>query len=467
MASTLRSTILAVICLASVYAQNTSTPAPVDPINSGDQSWILVSCALVFIMVPGLGLFYSGLAETKNSMSMLLSVLAVFAVVTIQWSLFGYSLAFSDTSASSFIGDMRYAALLNTMDTQNAMASTISASLFSMYQMMFAAITPGLFVGATAGRMKLVPTLILVFLWTTIVYDPVTYWVWSSNGWLHNKNVMDYAGGSVVHVSSGAAAFVLAYRLGKRCDYGSRAYVNHNPTFVYLGTALLWFGWMGFNGGSSVAANSRGVNAAYASNLAASTGGLVWMVLENAVNKKRLSAIGFCTGVIAGLATITPGSGFVQPGFGIVFGFLGSVCCFYSIKAMHYMQVDDSLDVTAVHGVGGALGMVLTGIFAQFSVTNANATPGTATAGWIEGVWIQVPIQLAAIAAIGVWSAVWTALIMFALDSVLGCKLRVSNEDEMLGLDMVEVGEHAYPFVEDGTSKNGSYKSVSVTTLQV
>ncbi|TPX55995.1 hypothetical protein CcCBS67573_g09399 [Chytriomyces confervae] len=191
------------------------------------------------------------------------------------------------------------------------------------------------------------------------------------------------------------------------------------------------------------------------------------MVLENAVNKKRLSAIGFCTGVIAGLATITPGSGFVQPGFGIVFGFLGSVCCFYSIKAMHYLQVDDSLDVTAVHGVGGALGMVLTGIFAQFSVTNANATPGTATAGWIEGVWIQVPIQLAAIAAIGVWSAVWTALIMFALDSVLGFKLRVSNEDEMLGLDMVEVGEHAYPFVEDGTLKNGSYKSVSVTTLQV
>ncbi|KAJ3018261.1 UNVERIFIED_CONTAM: hypothetical protein HDU68_011245 [Siphonaria sp. JEL0065] len=431
---------------ATLVTAQANTTEPASPVDSGDEAWILISSALVFIMVPGLGLFYSGLAETKNSMAMLLSVLLSFSVAAIEWSLFGFSLAFSDTSSSTFIGNFEYAALLNTMQTQNKMAPTISNSLFSMYQMMFAAITPGLFIGAVAGRMRMLPTMVFVLLWSIIVYNPVAYWVWSNNGWLHNLSVMDYAGGSVVHVTSGTTAFVLAVRLGKRSDYGRRDYANHNPTFVYIGTALLWFGWMGFNGGSSLAANNRGTGAAYASNLAAAIGGLVWMGLDIFFNGKGFTAIGFCTGAVAGLATITPGSGFVQPGFGLVYGILAAFSCFFSIRMMHWLKVDDSLDVTAVHGVGGALGMVLTGIFAQYSITNVNATG--ATAGWLSGVWIQVPVQLAAVAAIAAWSAVWTTVLISFMDLVLGCKLRCSLDVETLGLDLGDVGEKAYPFAE-------------------
>ncbi|KAI9338766.1 ammonium transporter [Obelidium mucronatum] len=428
------------LALAQAACAQNATTEPVSPVDNGDVAWILISSALVFIMVPGLGLFYSGLAETKNSMAMLLAVMLSFAIAAIQWSLFGFTLAFSDTSSSTFIGNFEYAALLNTMDTQNKMAPTIPNSLFSLYQMMFAAITPGLFLGATAGRMRMLPTMVFVGLWCIFVYNPVAYWVWSSNGWLRLMNVMDYAGGSVVHVTSGTTAFILAYRLGKRSDFQTRNYVNHNPTFVYMGTALLWFGWNGFNGGSSLAANNRGVNAAYASNLAACIGGLVWMLLDIVVNKKGFSAVGFCTGAIAGLATITPGSGFVQPGFGLVYGIVAAFACFYSIKFMHWLKVDDSLDVTAVHGVGGALGMVLTGIFAQYSASEG------ATAGWIDQVWIQVPVQLAAVAVIGLWSAFWTSVLIVFMDSVLQCKLRCSSEAELVGLDLADIGEEAYPF---------------------
>ncbi|KAJ3067938.1 hypothetical protein HDU98_008879 [Podochytrium sp. JEL0797] len=262
---------------------------------------------------------------------------------------------------------------------------------------------------------------------------------------LHNMNVLDYAGGSVVHVSSGTAAFVLAALLGKRVDYGKRAYENHNPTFVYIGTGLLWFGWMGFNGGSSDAANSRGVNAAYATNLAACMGGLVWMGMDSLVHKKKFSAIGFCTGAVAGLATITPGSGFVQPGVGLIYGMAASIVCFYAVNLMHYMQVDDSLDVTAVHGVGGALGMVLTGICASYSVTDVDTA--TSSAGWIDHVWTQVPVQLAAVAAIAAWSAVWSVVFVFIINAIPGLKMRCSSEAEIAGLDISDIGEDAYPYV--------------------
>ncbi|KAJ3070186.1 hypothetical protein HDU99_002748, partial [Rhizoclosmatium hyalinum] len=286
--------------------------------NSGDQSWLLISTALVFIMTPGLGLFYSGLTDKKNSMTMMQIVMINFAVIAIQWALFGYTLALSDT------------------------VTKLSVWGF----LMFAGITPGLFLGATAGRMKMFPTMVFVFCWSTVVYDPVVYWVWSSNGWLHNMNVLDYAGGSVVHVSAGVAALVLAIKVGKRQDFDQVPLVNHSPPWIYIGTALLWFGWMGFNAGSASSANERAVSASYASNLAASTGGLVWMGLEALVNNKKFSSIAFCTGAVAGLATITPGSGFVQPGFGIIYGLLAGVVCFYAARYLKKCRIDDTLDVT-------------------------------------------------------------------------------------------------------------------------
>ncbi|ORY29730.1 ammonium transporter [Rhizoclosmatium globosum] len=418
------------------------------PLNSGDTSWVLISSALVFIMAPGLGFFYAGIGESKNTMSILVSVLLSFAVSMIHWALIGFSLAFSDTTDSPFLGNLDYFALLGTMTKTNPEAPTIPASLFALYQMMFAAIAPALFIGATAGRMRLIPTIIFVILWSTFVYSPCIYWVWSDCGWLHNLNVMDYAGGSVVHVTSGTTALILALMLGPRIDYdGEKEFHAHSPTYVYLGTGLLWFGWMGFNGGSSVAANSRGVNAAFTSNLAASAGGVTWMILDTIVNQKKYTAIGLCTGAIAGLAAVTPGSGFVQPGVGIIFGIISAICCFYSVKLMKKLRIDDTLDVAPVHGVGGAVGMLLTGVFAQYQVTQVDITPGVEpTAGWLDGVWVQVPVQFLAIISICAWSALWSAILVHIMNKFPFTELRCSAEAEIHGLDETEIGEadHLY-----------------------
>ncbi|KAI8612670.1 ammonium transporter AmtB-like domain-containing protein [Chytriomyces sp. MP71] len=407
-----------------------------------------MQAALIFIMIPGLGYFYAGLAETKNSLTMLHACMLIFSVVAIQWALFGYSLAFSDTSSTVFIGNFEYGALLNTMNTQNKVAPTVPNSLWAMYQMMAACITPGLWIGATAGRMRLLPTMVFAFLWSTIVYDPIAYWVYANNGWLHNLNVLDYAGGTLVHLSAGSTAFVLAAMMGRRVDYGQRDFENHNPSYVYLGTALLWFGWMGFDGGCATAADSRAVNAAFTTNLSGAIAGLVWMGLDALVNKKKFSSVGYCTGAVAGLATMTAGSGLVQPGFALIYGTLGGSLCFFAVKAMHYLKIDDSLDVAAVHGVGGSLGLLLTGLFAQYSVTATDLPIGSsATAGWVEKVWIQVPIQLAAIAAVAAWSMFWTAILVVFMNFIPVLKLRVTADDEILGLDESEVGEQSYPFV--------------------
>ncbi|KAJ3004808.1 UNVERIFIED_CONTAM: hypothetical protein HDU68_004886 [Siphonaria sp. JEL0065] len=415
--------------------------------DSGDQAWVLISTALVFIMTPALGLFYSGLTDKKNSMAMMQIVMINFAVIAIQWALFGYSLALSDMSNSTFIGNLQYGALLTTLNIPNKMAPTIPASLFSLYQLMFAGITPGLYLGATAGRMKMFPTMVFVFLWSTIVYDPVVYWVWASNGWLHNLGILDYAGGSVVHVSAGVTALVLAMMVGKRQDFDDVPLVNHSPPWIYIGTAFLWFGWMGFNGGSSVSSNARAVGAVYASNLAASAGGLVWMGLETVYNNKKFSSIAFCTGAVAGLATITPGSGFVQPGFGIIFGGLAGVVCFFAARFFKSCGIDDTLDVAGVHGVGGTLGMLLTGIFAQTTVTDLDVS--NSTSGWIDKVWIQVPVQLAAIAAVGAWSAIWSILFISIMNHIPLLRLRASPQAELSGLDDAEVGEWSSQYLLD------------------
>ncbi|KAI8609190.1 ammonium transporter AmtB-like domain-containing protein [Chytriomyces sp. MP71] len=430
---------LVAVLATGAVAQNSSSPAPTaSPLVAGDMAWILISSAIVFIQVPGLGLYYAGLAESKNSLSTMLSVMLTLAVVFVQWSLFGYSLAFSDSSPHAWIGDLRFAALLNTLETQNSIAPTIPNALLCMYQMMFAAITAALALGGTAGRMRLFPTMVFMFLWTTLVYDVIAYWTWSNNGWLHNLNVMDFAGGSVVHVASGVTGGILSLLVGKRVDYGKRAYENHSPTYVYIGTAMLWFGWMGFNGGSAVAADVRAVSAALNTNLAAAMGGLTWMALEKLVNKKKFSAIGFCSGVVVALVGITPASGFVKPAFGLAIGSLTAISSFFAIKGMHFMRLDDSLDVFACHGVGGAVGMILTGIFASYDVTTLDTT-SQVTAGWISGVWIQVPIQLAGIGAVTGWTSVVTVLIVGVMNLVPGLKLRCTAEDEIDGLDICEV----------------------------
>ncbi|KAJ3295625.1 hypothetical protein HDU79_008814 [Rhizoclosmatium sp. JEL0117] len=450
-----------------------SNDTSVSPLNGGDTAWIITSSVLVFVQIPALGFFYAGLVESKNSLSTLLSVLLCGSVVIFQWILFGYSLSFSDTSSSNFIGNFEYGVLRNSMDTQNLVATTIPNALLCMYQMMFAAITPGLLIGGVAGRLRLIPMMVFVFLWTTIVYDQIAYWNWSVSGWLHAMNVMDYAGGSVVHISSGVTGFVLAMMLGKRVDYGKKTYKPHNPTFVYLGTALIWFGWNGFNGGSAFASNQRSVAAAFATNIAAAMGGLTFMLMEKYVNKKGLSAVAYCNGVVIGLVAITPGSGFVQPIFAIFFGIIPAIACFYAMKVGHWLKVDDVLEVGASHGVGGAVGMLMTGIFAQYSITTLDAGPGV-PAGWLDGQWMQVPVQLAGIASVTAWTAAWTVIIVYVMNMIPGLKLRCDEDAERVGLDIAEVGEAAYPYVPvmpeeddvEAAAKIGPIESqVSLTTL--
>ncbi|KAJ3059890.1 hypothetical protein HDU98_004086 [Podochytrium sp. JEL0797] len=370
----------------------------------------------------------------------MVAVFLTFAVSTIQWSLVGFSLSFSDTTRSAFIGNLDYFAQLGTMTKTNPEAPTIPSSLFSLYQMMFAGIGPPLFVGATAGRTRLVPTIIFSVLYSTFIYDPVNYWVWSADGWLNQLNGMDYAGGSVSHITAGTTAFVLAKMIGPRLEYGAKHFKPHSPTFVYIGTGLLWFGWMGFNGGSSVAANSRGVIAAFSTNLAASSGGITWMILNSMIDNKKFNAIGFCTGAVAGLAAITPGSGFVQPCVGIIYGITAAVGCFYAIKVQAWMKVDDTVDVAATHGVGGAIGMVLTGIFAQYQVSEMDNTSAP-HAGLIDGVWVQVPVQILVVVCVSAWSAAWTALFVTLMNQFSVTALRCSAESEAIGLDLAEIGE--------------------------
>ncbi|KAJ3011731.1 UNVERIFIED_CONTAM: hypothetical protein HDU68_001545 [Siphonaria sp. JEL0065] len=436
----------------------------ISPLNSGDTAWVTVSSVLVFIQIPALAFFYSGLVEKKNSLSTLLAVMLCASVVVLQWIVIGYTLSFSDSSPSNFIGDFAYLALRGAMTTENAIAPTIPNALLAMYQMMFACITPGLFIGAVVGRIRMLPMMVFVFLWTTIVYDPIAYWNWSADGWLHVLNCMDYAGGSVVHVSSGVTGLVLAAMLGKRVDYGTRTYKAHNPTFVYLGTALIWFGWNGFNGGSALASNTRAVTAAFSTNIAAALGGLTFMAIDAIVNKKRFSALAYCNGVVIGLVAITPASGFVQPAMGIIFGVLPPIAVFYAMKFVHYLKIDDCLEVSASHGVGGAFGMILTGIFAQYEITRINVGD-SAPAGWIDGNWIQMPVQLAGIFSVVVWTAGWTAILVYLMNLVPILRLRCDAESELAGMDVAEVGEISYPYmsVDESDSLEAGIKSAPLS----
>jgi len=317
------------------------------------------------------------------------------------------------------------------------------------FQLMFAAITPALAYGASAERMRIMPSILFLFIWSTLVYDVVTYWVWGPNGWLTVMGVMDYAGGTPVHISSGSAAVAYAMVLGKRKDYNHPSTVPHNVAFVFIGTALLWFGWFGFNGGSALAANARGIQTIINSHLSACVGGLVWVLLDYRHNKK-LTLIGFCTGAVAGLATITPGSGFVSSSSSLVFGLVGAAVCNVCVSWKSKYHFDDALDVFAVHYVGGLIGLVLTGVFAQQSII-ALSYPAGATnvplGGMLDGNYRQILVQLAAIGSVTAWSFVVTYGILYLMDMFPGLRLRLKDHEEELGTDMAQMGETAYGFL--------------------
>jgi len=410
----------------------------------GDIAWMLASTGLVWLMIPGVGYFYSGMARSKNALSLILLCVLCVAVVSVQWFIIGYSITFS-TKGTGFIGNVNNAFFIGVRGEPSFANPRIPDLSYAIFQGMFAAITPALAIGAAAERARVVPMLVFVFVWTTLVYDVIASWSWSKNGWYAKLGGLDFAGGTPVHITAGGAALAYCIKLGKRHGHGTDEFKPHNVANVVLGTTMLWFGWFGFNGGSAYSASVRALMALTVSNLAASVGGLTWMVIDYRLERK-ISALGFCSGAIAGLVCITPGSGFVGPPAAIAFGIVGGASCNIAVKLKHLLDFDDALDVFAVHGIGGICGNILTGIFAQKSIAALDGT--VINGGWLDGNWIQILYQLADSCAGLAYSFAITYLILVVMDMIPGLSLRVDVESEERGVDDSELGEYAYYHVE-------------------
>jgi ammonium transporter, Amt family len=455
---------------------NSTLPTGGDPLTqdlnlyyeSGDLAWILTSTALVLLMIPGVGFFYSGLARRKSALSLIwLSIMSV-AVVWVQWFVWGYSLTFAHDSGK-FIGTLSNAGFHNVLAQPSVASDKVPDLMFAVYQGMFASITlvsaqqvtialvadktsVALAIGAVSERGRLLPTVIFMFIWSTVVYDPIACWTWNPSGWVYNLGGLDFAGGTPVHISSGSAALAYSYILGKRTGYGTQKlnYRPHNVTHIVIGTVFLWVGWFGFNAGSALGANLRAVMAAVVTNLAACTGGITWCLLDYRLERKW-STVGFCSGVIAGLVAITPGSGYVPAWASLVFGFCAGMACNFATKLKYWLNADDALDIFAVHAVGGFVGNLLTGVFAAdyiAALDGFSVIPG----GWLNGHWIQLAYQAADSATGMAYSFVVTSLILICI-SLLGrlipvLRLRVDEAEEDQGIDDVEIGEFAYDYVE-------------------
>lgn len=363
-----------------------------------------------------------------------------------QWFFWGFSLAFSETG-SAYIGDLKYFALKGVLEKPSIGSTRIPSILFCVYQLMFAAITPMLAVGAFAEHARIGPILVFVFIWSTLVYDPIACWTWNSNGWSFVLGGLDFAGGTPVHISSGTAALAISVYLGRRRGYGTErlAYKPHNTSYVVLGTVFLWFGWFGFNGGSALSANLRAVQACIVTNLAASVGGLTWMLWDWRLERKW-SAVGFCSGAIAGLVAITPGSGFVGSPAAVAYGVLAGTICNFATQLKFIFWYDDCLDIFASHAIGGFVGNVATALFAQSSVAQFDGATVIA-GGWFDHHWVQLGYQLADSTAGMSYSFVMTTIILWLMHFIPGMRLRCDEETEILGVDDAELGEFAYDYV--------------------
>ncbi|ORX33997.1 ammonium transporter [Kockovaella imperatae] len=414
--------------------------------NLGDIAWVLASMALVWIMIPGVGFFYSGLLRRKNALSMLFLSMAGTAVGSFHWWFWGYSLAFSDT-AGPFIGNLKYFALNNAVSQPSVGSSRIPTLVFVIYQCMFAVITGVLAIGGFAERSKIGPVMVFLFVWLTLVYCPIACWTWNFNGWVYKMGGLDFAGGTPVHISSGTAALAISVYLGKRRGYGTErlAYKPHNTSYVILGTVFLWFGWFGFNGGSALSANIRAASACVVTNLAASVAGLTWMLWDYRLERKW-SAVGFCSGAISGLVGITPASGYVGSPAAIAIGVVAGTGCNFATKLKFLINVDDTLDIFASHGIGGMIGDLMTGLFAQASIAYLDGA-SEISGGWLDRHYIQLGYQCADAVTGFTWSFVVTTIILWVMHFIPGLRLRASEEAEIVGIDDAYLGEFAYDYV--------------------
>ncbi|WP_269208715.1 ammonium transporter [Acetobacter aceti] len=430
------------------FAQEAAAPAPAPSIDTGDTAWMLVSTALVLMMtIPGLGLFYAGMVRKKNVLATLMQSFAICCIITIVWMVAGYSLAFSN--GTPYVGGLSKAFLATLGEhiskgadvpftigagTDAASTMTIPESIFMMFQMTFAIITPALIAGAYAERMKFSAVCLFSILWSLIVYAPVAHWVWSPLGWLAGMGTLDFAGGTVVHINAGVAGLVCALVLGKRRGYGTEDLAPFNLTYAVIGASLLWVGWFGFNAGSAVGANGRAGMAMATTQIAAAAAGVSWMVAEWFRTGKP-TVLGIISGAVGGLVAITPAAGFVLPGGALAIGLITGVVCFWGATSLkHMMGYDDSLDAFGVHGVGGIVGALLTGIFAYGPLSATDANP-EGTSGSLH----QLLVQAEAVGVTIVWCGIMTFILLKVVDLVVG--LRVSTEAEQEGLDVALHGE--------------------------
>jgi ammonium transporter, Amt family len=394
-------------------------------VNNGDTAWLLACSALVMLMLPGLALFNGGMVQRKNVLSSIMHSMAALGVVGLQWVVIGYSLAFG--VGNPMIGDLSQFLLVGT--GVDSVSGSVPSYAFIMFQGMFAIITPALISGAIAERMKFSTYLVFILLWSLLVYDPLAHWIWGG-GWLAKMGALDFAGGLVVHLSSGVSALVLVQLLGRRRGFPSEMFVPHNLTLTALGVGLLWFGWFGFNAGSALAANASAALAFTNTMVAGAAAATSWMMVEWKVAGKP-SALGLASGIVAGLASVTPAAGFVTPAWAIIIGLAGGVLCFYGVRIKFKLGYDDSLDVVGIHGLTGLWGPIATGLFATIGAQ-----------GLVSGNWTTFGVQLLAVLVVGLYSYAVSWLLGVILLRTMG--LRVDDEEEIGGLDRELHGEVGY-----------------------
>ncbi len=404
-------------------------------INAGDTAFILVSAALVLLMTPGLALFYGGMVRSKNVLGTIMQSFIMIAVISLEWVYIGYSMSFGPDVAG-LIGDLSWMGLKGVGVAPNPdYASTIPQLVFMIYQCMFAVITPALITGAFAERMRFAPFVIFSLLWAIFVYNPVCHWIWGAGGWLKAKGVLDFAGGLVVHLTSGAAALAACLVVGRRKGWGKEAFMPHNLPMTLLGTGLLWFGWFGFNGGSALAANGIAATAFVSTHLAGMAAMAMWVLIEW-THRGHPTTLGAASGAIAGLATVTPAAGFVGPNSAIAIGLIAGTCCYMGVMAKEKLGYDDSLDVVGIHGLGGVIGTICLGIFASKAVNAGGAD------GLLAGNPGFLATQLLGVVVVAAYAFIVSLVLLKGLDATLG--LRVSHESEIEGLDRSEHSEAAY-----------------------
>ncbi len=418
------------VCAVGLTLCATANAGAADGLDTGDTAWVLVSSALVMLMLPGLALFYGGLVRKKNVLSTMMHSFVALGIITVQWVAIGYSLAFGP-DIGSFVGGLKHAFLAGI--SVEDLSGTIPAYVFIMFQGMFAIITPALISGALAERIKFSAYVVFIFLWATIVYDPICHWVWGDNGWLKNLGALDFAGGTVVHISSGVSALAAVIILGKRSGFPSGEMIPHNLTMALLGAGLLWFGWFGFNAGSALAAGTSAGLAFTVTHIASACGALGWLLAEK-LHAGRPSALGAASGIVAGLVAITPAAGFVEPVWAMVIGLLAGMICYAAVVMKFKFGYDDSLDAFGVHGVGGTWGALATGLFATVGGTGL-ITGGNAG---------QFGVQLFSVVATAAYAFILTILLIKIIDAVIG--FRVTEPEETVGIDQTIHGEAGYNF---------------------